>query len=597
MTSYIIDIEADGLLLDATQVWCLVAKNLETGHVFHAVGPDNISTALQILELSEVIIGHNIIMYDLPVLQRLYNFSTKSKKIDTLLMSRLLFPDRDGGHSLAAWGKRVGLYKGDHKDFSKFSQEMLEYCKNDVEVTHMVYQQLKTELTRYPDVIQQSIEIEHRFAEIINKQVEAGFTLDVVKAEALYNELAVEYNDLYSDLQTKMPKVRKDSHYQEVKKKGLLLSETEKDYTYITEKTKKVTTKEFQHVLANPGSRQQIAEFLIQKGWKPAEFTETGLPKVDEKTLGGLKIPEAKLIARLFRLQKQMGMIKNENGGWLNYVRKDTGRVHGDVHTNATNTGRCSHSSPNLAQVDKKDLRMRDVWIPQSGMVLVGVDAKSLELRLLGHYLSRYDKGSLAFEAVSGDIHTHNKEAMQLNKRDSAKTAIYALVYGAGNKKLGKVVGADREDYTNNEFILAKYGRELRESVEENLIGYKQLVDDVQEAFKTRGYLIGLDGRPLHPRSDYAALNLLIQSAGAIIMKQALINFMELTSTISAKLGVDFNLVANIHDEVQIECKPELAYSLKLLFITAVTKTTEDFNLKCEMGGSGQIGKTWAETH
>jgi DNA polymerase-1 len=594
MTTIFLDIEADNLLMDATRVWCVVVRKDKDAPVTFLIDSDKekVKELQTILDEANIIVGHNVLMYDLPLLNKLYNITYDHKKVfDTLLMSRLLNPDRDGGHSLKAWGTKFHAPKIEFNDFSKFSDEMVVYCKQDVEITVKVYEYLKRDMSFYKD-IRRAARLEHDFAYIIQKQIQSGFKLDVPRAEALLQKLKGEFTELYNTLQILMPAVRDMTH-----RKGLdddqIIAETPESYTYVTRKTNKLTVKFYKTEPGNPTSRDQIGHWLQQKyKWVPKILTETGKPKIDEQTLGELDYPEAKLIGRLFRLQKQISMIKNDiGGGWLNYVNKTTGRVHGDVLTNATSTGRCSHSKPNVAQSDK-DPEMRACWTVEEGNVLVGADASGLELRVLGHYLAQYDKGAFSIEAASGDVHTYNKEAVGLQERNSAKTFIYALVYGAGNKKLGKIFADDQKVYTTDEMRLAGLGNDARRRVEDNLTGYKQLVTDVGNAYKSRGYLIGLDGRPLFPRSDYSALNMLVQSAGAIIMKQALVNAYEVF-----KNYPEIKLVANVHDEVQVECRPQHAEMVGKAIVKGIRKVSTDFNLKVELDGEYKIGANWSETH
>lgn len=610
-----LDIEANGLKpWEVTEIFCVCIEDMDgvTGKItkpeipnkeypLHTLSQrsleDEKAFLIKTLNEADLIVGHNIIMYDAPVLKHVWNVEIPLEKtFDTLLVSRLLQPDREGGHSLKMWGERVGVVKLDFTDFTAFSDEMLRYCRQDVKITKETYKRLQREMESF-SLNGKAIKIEHIFAHLIQKQIEAGFKLDLNKAEHLYQELLKEYENIYEDLLCEMPKKRLDTEcYNKAKTESRLLKETDDTFSY-SDKRGKIITKDIKFERGNPTSRQQFSKHLIENyGWKPEIFTETGQPQISEAILQDLTYPFAKKGARLFRVQKQMGMIKDGDNAWLKHITPE-GRIHGDVITNGTNTGRCSHSRPNIAQVDKKDIRMREVWVADTGKILIDVDASGLELRILSHYLTPYDKGLFANEVVNGDVHALNKEVMGLQDRESAKTAIYALIYGAGNAKLGKIAAKDSKRKELDGRRLMSSGKELRDNIEANFLGYKQLVEDVKTAYIARGYLIGLDGRPLHPRSDYSALNLLIQSAGAIIMKQALINSYNLLYCKGFELGVDYNYVANIHDEIVIESKPNIADQIKDLVIQSIQKVTADFNLKVKLDGEGKIGGSWAEVH
>ncbi len=585
-----LDIETNGLQIHKdTQVFCVCTSKGEF--------VNNYENLQSLINNADIIVGHNILSFDAPMLRAVLDLTIPNDKLfDTLLVSRLFEPDRKDGHSLKAWGIKLGQHKTEFTDFSQFSDDMLKYCRNDVKVTELVYNKLMSEKERYK-ALDKSIEIEHKFAVLINEQIKNGFSFNVEKANTLYSILQKEYEELYEVVLTELPKKRLDSEcYRKAKLEGRLLTETNETFSF-ADKKGKVIIKEIKYEIGNPTSRRQIAQYLIDEyKWVPTIFTETNLPKVSESILSTLPYDFAKKAARLFRIQKQLGMLNDGDNSWLKLVTSE-GKLHGNVITNGTNTGRCSHNKPNVAQVDKKDLRMRELFEPKKGWKLVGIDAASLELRILAHYLHRYDGGLFAEEVTKGDIHSYNQNIMQLNERNSAKTAIYALVYGAGNEKLGKIVAEDAHESIENSNKLKHKGIVLRENIEENFLGYKELLKDVDYAYQGRGFLIGLDGRPLHPRSDYSALNLLIQSAGAIIMKQALINSAKILIDNEYVLGVHYNYVANIHDEIQIEAEPSIIEEVGKCVVQAIRKTKEDFNLRCDMDGEYKIGPNWAATH
>jgi DNA polymerase I-like protein with 3'-5' exonuclease and polymerase domains len=508
------------------------------------------------LDSCDLIIMHNGICFDAPVLRRNWNITMKQNQMcDTLVLSRLLSPSLEGGHSLDAWGQRLGFAKGDFKDFDAgYSKEMEEYCIQDTLVTEKLYQHLTAELTRNK-FDERSIKLEHNVQAVIATQETNGFKL---------NERAAV--TLLATLQSK-----------------LVVLETELQNIFPTKTTPRVSEKTGKPLkplveVFNPGSRKQIGERLIEKGWKPEKFTENGQPIVDEGTLEGLDFPEAKAIAEFLLLQKRIAQIKS----WLDVIQPD-GRVHGKVITNGAVTGRMTHHSPNMAQVPScgspygEDCR--DLWIVEKGYKLVGIDASGLELRMLAHYMK---DDAYIYEVTQGDIHTANQKAAGLETRAQAKTFIYAFLYGAGAAKIGKVVGAG-----------AKEGQRLIDSFLENTPKLRALRENVAKVCKSSGSLPGLDGRRLHVRSDHAAVNTLLQGAGAIVMKQALVILDERLS----KLGVDYKFVANVHDEWQIEVEEAYADMVGKLGVQAIEQAGRVLEMRCPLTGEYRVGNSWKETH
>jgi DNA polymerase I-like protein with 3'-5' exonuclease and polymerase domains len=508
------------------------------------------------LDSCDLIIMHNGICFDAPVLRKSWNITMKqSQMCDTLVLSRLLSPSLEGGHSLAAWGGRLGFPKGDFSDWDAgYSAEMEAYCIQDTLVTEKLYLHLTTELTRNK-FEERSIKLEHNVQAVIAKQEESGFKLNerdaIILLSTLQNKLVVLETELQNIFPTKT-----------------ILRVSEK-----TGKPLKPIIEPF-----NPGSRKQIGERLQEKGWKPDKYTETGQPIVDEGTLEGLDFPEAKAIAEYLLLQKRIAQIQS----WLKVVQPD-GRVRGKVITNGAVTGRMTHHSPNMAQVPSCDSPYgedcRDLWIVEKGYKLVGIDASGLELRMLAHYM---EDDAYIYEVTQGDIHTANQKAAGLETRSQAKTFIYAFLYGAGAAKIGKVVGAG-----------AREGQKLIDSFLENTPKLRALREKVARISKSSGSLPGLDGRRLYIRSDHAALNTLLQGAGAIVMKQALVILDERLS----KLGVDYKFVANVHDEWQIEVEEAYADMVGKLGVQAIEQAGRVLKMRCPLTGAYKVGNSWKETH
>lgn len=499
---------------------------------------------------------HNGICFDAPVLRETWKISIMPSQVcDTLVLSRLLSPSLEGGHSLAAWGQRLGFPKDDFSDWDGgLTPEMETYCIQDTLVTEKLYKHLVSEL-KHQKFDQRSIDLEHKVQAIIAKQERNGFKLDERKATVLLSELTSKLAAIEVEMQSIFPA---------------------KTIERVSEKTGKPLKAKVE--VFNPGSRKQIGERLIEKGWKPDRFTETGQPIVDEGTLEGIDIPEAKAINEYLMLQKRVAQIES----WLKALGSD-GRVHGKVITNGAVTGRMTHMLPNMAQVPNSGSpyghECRDLWTVEKGYKLVGIDASGLELRMLAHYMQ---DDAYTSEVVSGDIHTANQKAAGLDTRNQAKTFIYAFLYGAGDAKIGKVVGAGEKE-----------GKALKSRFLQNTPALKELREKVSRISQNSGTLPGLDGRRLQVRSDHAALNTLLQSAGAVVMKEALV----ILNDSLRRAKIDYKFVVNCHDEWQIEVKEGSEDIVGKLGVEAIKKAGEAFNMRCPLAGEYKVGNSWKETH
>jgi len=570
----IFDIETDDL--NATKIWCIVAKEVD-GKSYRFT-PDEIEDGIKLLEQADTLIGHNIIGFDLPVLEKLYNFKYSGKVIDTLVMSRLYNPVRENGHSLKTWGYRLGVPKQEQPEFDNYTPVMLNYCEQDVILNEAVYKYLLDEGLGFS---KQSLDLEHRTASIMREQEQTGFCFDSKQAMTLLAELKQNMADVEDEVHnTFKPKWVEDKQVLPYTKKNGELSKrglTDEEYESILASGNRGPFMRKKLVEFNLGSRKQIGEYLIDFGWQPERFTPTGQPIVDEGTLKKIThIKEAKLIADYLLYQKRIAQVSS----WIDELKED--RVHGRVIPNGTITGRMTHRNPNMAQVPNLGSpygkECRSCWTVPEGYKLVGIDASGLELRMLAHYMNDID---YIEEVVNGDIHSTNQELAGLKTRDQAKTFIYALVYGAGDAKIGKIINGD-----------INKGKALKERFFKNLPALKKLKDRVQQA-SNRGFLKGIDGRKIHVRSQHSALNTLLQGCGAIVMKQAMINLYELI-----KLNtVDAQFVANIHDEWQLQVKESQADYIGRLGVESIEKVTEQFNMRCDLTGQYKIGGNWSETH
>ena len=541
-----LDLEANGL--DPDTIWCVVTR--QNGETEVHLDQRSLRKAL---EGSVSVCGHNLIGYDLPVLKRLWGLSVASERIvDTLVLSRLFDPSRLGGHSLRAWGETLGFPKGDHDDWSRLSQEMIDYCIQDVAVTEAVHKKLVTDMT---DFSQESIDLEHKVQYAVQQQERNGWVLDQELARDLCATFKEGMNEIEAELQKMFPPIVEER---------------------ISEKTGKRLKDKV--TVFNVGSRQQVAARLATKGAKWNEETPSGKPVVDEKTLKeNSHVPEAGKVLEYLTLQKRYAQVHS----WLEAV-KDDGRVHGRVISNGAVTGRMTHQSPNMAQVPASHSlyghECRSCWTVPEGKKLVGFDASGLELRMLAHYM---DDKEFTNVLLTEDIHTRNQMAAGLETRPQAKTFIYAFLYGAGDAKIGAIVGGSARD-----------GGDLKQRFLRNTPALESLRERVGRA-SGRGYLRGLDGRRLRVRSEHAALNTLLQAAGAIVMKKALV----ILDDYASQWNLDYRFLGNIHDEVQAEVVTNQAEKYGWLAVECLKAAGVAFDLRCPLDGEYKVGSTWAETH
>ena len=567
----VLDIETD---LSHKKIHLVVTKDLDTGEVKTWKAATGLN---DYLSKATLLIAHNGIGFDFPVLNRSWKTKIRLKNVfDTLIVSRLLDPSREQGHSLEAWGLTLGFRKIDYAAVWQWMQDrrqeyagecfdnpidsLLEhYCVRDVEVCAKLYLKLCNDISE-KQFSQESVDLEHKVAAIIAEQERNGFKLDMPYAISLLTEIKGKLAGIYEQMQQRWPPY---------------------EVPRVSAKTGKQLKPET--VTFNPGSRKQIGEKLIELGWKPKQFTETGQPMVDEGILSKIDLPEAKLIAEYLMLQKRIAQIES----WIEAV-KDDGRVHGKVITNGAVTGRMTHSSPNMAQIPNAGSvyghECRECWSVEDGNVLVGCDASGLELRMLAHYMK--DEGYVrtvtdGSSKEGTDVHTVNQRSAGLPTRDAAKTFIYAFLYGAGDSKIGSIIGGTAKD-----------GERLKRKFLQQTPALAKLLDRVAKQ-AAKGWVPGLDGRRIWVRSEHAALNSLLQGAGAIVMKKALCIFYDKIK--ANKWPV--KLVANVHDEFQFECPPEIAEEAGKAARMSIIEAGEYFKLRCPLDGEYKIGKSWKETH
>jgi hypothetical protein len=703
MKTVIFDIETDGLLPEVSKIWCICLRIIEDGfesptysYVSNPeTGEDDLDDAVSIIEDADVVVGHNILGYDLKVIDKLYDdFSPKEGQIvrDTQVLSQMYFAnekDKDydrhrrgtldgkliGRFGLEAWGQRLGHFKGDYsKEMKAMGKDPwkdfdfvrgVPYCEDDIEVSSRLWRKITA-----TDWSHQAIILEHQISELMSLQEEYGFWFNVKEAERLAAELQIEYDELtaaavshfgrwwvpskkYKD--APRPDFGEDdsrSVWGEVtieKKPSRVIREKEGDLAGVPRRFSsdapycKVEIKEF-----NPNSRPQIIDRLkFVYGWEPVDFTEAGTPEVNDEVLRGLAkhwvICET--LAELFFYSKILGQIAHGTNAWLKLV-DDDGFIHGRCNAGGTRSGRASHSKPNIAQVPKvvvvdvidkatgefnpkvlvngKPIPdcFKEDGTPKKAVILkgragdygwecrnlfgaptfngnrwwmMGCDLKGVELRCFGHHLAEYDGGAYADIVINGDVHTVNQNAAGLNSRDNAKTFIYATLYGAGDSKIGSIVCMPNTP----ESIMKARGKDLKAKFQDGLPAYRHLVKRISKEAR-RGYMLGLDGRKLWVKSPHSALNLQLQSDGALLAKKWVILFVQYMEDAGYVMGWDGDFVPCgwIHDEIQVACRTkEIADHAAELAKQAAVDAGKSFEYRVPIEADSKVGRTWAETH
>lgn len=595
----VFDIESDNLYDKVTKIHCIVIHDIY-GNKTTTYGPDRINDALEHLACGHVLIGHNILFYDIPVIRKLYPFYTEARIIDTLICTRLIWPKEKlyeldteqytqvpknlcGSAALKAWGYRLSDYKIDFKDFSEYSEEMAAYCRQDVSVTYKLFQHIQQQ--NYPEP---ALKLEHDFALAIERQIRSGFPFDVDACLDLVDGLRTKETELATHLKEIFPFIEH--------KEVFVPKVNNKTRGYVKgvpfEKTR---LEEF-----NPGSRQQIIDRLKQKyNWQPEKLTKKGRPILDDEVIEKLPYPEAKPLAEYMLIEKRLGQIADGNNAWLKLVNNDTGCIHGDLITNGCITGRCAHRNPNMGQVPAAyspyGKECRDLFHAPDGWSLIGVDAKALELRCLAGYLAIWDNGEYASVVTNSDIdiHTYNQEKFGVATRDISKRLLYGLLYGCGSLKAGTIIDPDEKD----EDVLRQLGSNAINSFMRGLPALKRLKSEITLMIQDRGWLYGLDKRILYCRSDFKGLNVLLQSSGALIMKQVVIGLHQTMEKAGYQYGVDWQQQGMIHDEVQLSCAPNLVETLREHALNAFPAAQQFFGFRCPIQGDAKIGYTWLDTH
>lgn len=593
------DLESDGLYQEASKVHCISVKQ---GHGEAKLydTPEGITSAIKMLSEVPYPCAHNGINFDASLIRKLFGINFLNKCIDTLVLSCLFTPERFGGHSLDNLAKAAGSYKGEYTGgWETYTPEMGAYCLQDSVSLYHVYKMLAKEAEGHN--WEQAIALEHSVARLISWQEKSGWLFDIKAARQFIENM----NQKIADADEKL------SHL--IKPKVVKKGDRKTPITPFTAAGKPSSAAEkwcvdngldasiiggpfypMEVVYPDLGSRQQMIELLQQYGWKPTEFTEKGNPKLTEDTVVGMMGEVGQLLFDRFVMVTRRSQV----GGWLGKVRVD-GRIEAGAFPNATPTARMRHKTvvnvPRVTSAYGPELRA--LFTVPRNRVQVGADASGLELRMLAHYMGDAAYTDAIVNGKSSnetDVHSINCKLIGLEPkkqyifggketsgRDVAKTFIYALLYGAGDAKLGSIIDGDE-----------KMGARMRKKFFKGLPKYAELIDKVKIAAK-KGWLKGLDGRKIYVRHQHAALNSLLQSAGSISVKVSMAKW---AYELAAK-GVPFKLLGTFHDEIQAETTPEHAEMVGQAFVQACGWAGKHLKVACPLSGEYMVGKNWAECH
>lgn len=555
-------------------------------------------------------IGHNIIGYDCKHLERLINegllvsgqeprrFFTPQNTFDTLVVSRLLWVEREGGHSLDSWGSRLRFPKIEHKDFGTYSPEMLEYCRNDVELTFRVYERLKRKLDERPDSWRDPIYIEHRIAWLAESMTAGGFYFNADEARRMLDELTTRANRLYDEMiEAFPPKVK---------------------VTQLKTKTK------VEEVPFNPGSPKQVVERLNEFGWRPVDKTQGHIlaekakdaEKLEKFRVYGWKVNERNLETLPADAPKECELLvewmivdsrRRSLVEWLKAYNETTGRIHPRFDPLGAKTHRWIHSGPNLGNIPTAKTikynsphlrevaidygrRMRELWMSQPGSWLVGIDLDSAHLRIFGHLINdeKFINALVSGDKANGtDAHTLNKNKLGdvCVDRDRAKTFIFSFLNGAGASKVSDIFGCDM-----------KNAKKALDDFIEAYPGLLHLKRNVIPKDAKRGYFEGVDGRLVVCNSAHHMMSVYLQNAEAVLMKYFIIFLMDALD----KMGIDYHIPNTVHDEVIVEVHhPDKETAIKVgeLGNECIRRVGEYFKYRCPLQGEYKIGTNWYQVH
>ena len=605
----VLDLEANNLHDEATVVWCASLIDYHTGEVAE-YRPHEIEELLNILSNQDCLILHNGIDFDMPLLKKLHGFDYDGIVIDTFILSQMLQPQRPS-HSLESYGEEVGIEKVQNEDWSKFTEHMLHRCVEDTKLTLAIFKKFQREAQPInqkglPQIDwTDAINLEHYIATEVSGQSIRGCPIRKDKLIQYIQFLEQEVEDMYHGVEQLLGyryKATETPVTRLFKKDGTLYVNVEKYWENASECVEGPYCKvEYEPVRLTMHS--EVKNILLTLGWKPTQFTPKGspkLPKGDEWD----KIAEMsgneglKALATYGSLKNRLDILK----GWKDSLRDDNTIRHG-AFTCGTPTARFRHSGiVNVPRATWKDdmpvyypdkqgsifgTEMRElVHCPDDDYVQLGVDLSGIELRVLAHMINNHEFTDVV---LNGDIHTFLWKPVEdlVLSRSDHKSVLYAMMYGAGNGKMGSLATALPPARRN-----ATIGGKLKENVETTIPNFGKIIKSIKKASK-RGWLRGLDGRKIFVGNEKDALNRYIQSTGAILFKK----WIQITTEEAYKKRLDYRSILFMHDEIQAFVRKDHLDEAMSITIDSITKTGEFFSLNIPLEGEAKVGRSWSDCH
>lgn len=613
------DIETNGLLPELTRVWCAAIKDHDTGDIT-TFDPSNINQLCSYLDRYDVLIGHNCIDFDFPALRKVYGWEFKGSKVDTLIMSRQQKPNRTSldkpraPHSVEAWGYRIGNYKQEHEEWHEFSDAMMSRCVSDVELQYKILFALLNEGKgkNWFNTHKLNMKLFH----YLQLQEETGWTVDVEHLDKSVATLHRWMNRIEKVLEPHLPMMvdrleNKDNYVKKPFKKDGSYAVTTQRYfegtsllQYVGGPFSRVRIRRI-----SLDSTVELKDFLLAQGWEPAAWNTKDGKKTSPKLskddpFDGVQGSVGRLLAKRVVCKHRLSTLN----GWRMALRPD-GRLSPRVNGIAT-TGRLKHAGiVNVPNPDSGSFfakYMRQCFIAKPGWVMVGCDSKGNQMRQLA---ARMQDDEFTYAVLHGtkeegtDLHSLNMKRANIQYRNVAKNFFYGcILFGAGDPKTAKILQCDidiakrmKEEYFKE---MPKLKKVLDDLSEEWMKTAKQVYNPKWNRVEyTNGEITGLDGRPIVVEYEKDLLAYALQSDEAIQMAVAYVKLHDWAEKKGWKLKKDWSMLIWMHDEFQMESRPEIADELGKLAARAIKWAGEYLKIQCPHDGDYAIGDSWYGTH